>query len=200
MILDASRGIKGKVVDLDTGKVVPKVKSLNTDTGLLVAYRTDAHGNALSDGNGNWLTYTAVGRFRFTPSDGSQVPAKKIVMGAPSCTKCLNRMTLPGDDLCVRCRATDRNQRHRMTVEAVIDPFDDHKCEDCTEKAAWCVSDEVETTPQAGMSPSGKVLFERAATVGRRWYCSRHFKPPRLLDARGEEIKELDNEKVRPQW
>ncbi len=200
MIFDAANNIKGKVIDLDTGKVVPKVKSLNTATGLLVAYKTDAHGNALSDGKGNWLTYTAVGRFKFTASDGSQVPARKIILGAPSCTKCRNQMTLPGDDLCVTCRAKERNQRHRMTVEAVVDPFDDHKCEDCTARASWCVSDEVETTPQLGQLHDRKIMFDRAAVVGRRWYCARHFKPPRLLDARGEEIMELDNEKVRPQW
>ncbi len=63
------------------------------------------------------------------------------------------------------------------------------------------MGDEVEASPQAGpfnLAGGCTVLFGRAATVGRRYYCSWHFKPPRLLDARGEVISDI-GESLRPQ-
>jgi len=36
--------------------------------------------------------------------------------------------------------------------------------------------------------PGGAYLFDRAVTVGRRWYCERHYVGPRLVDVKGEVI------------
>lgn len=202
MILNAADGIKGKVVDLDTGRVVRGVKLLNTDTGYLEAYHVDANGKPKRDAGGRLLpTYQAVGRFRFEPADGNRMPVKlPVQLGADRCAKCGSSRTLLGDDLCPTCRAVERGQKHRMRAEPLTNPLEDHSCHECTRRASWCVSDEVAVTPQAGKFASASALFERVQVVDRRWYCSWHFKPPRLLDARGEEIAEVGDDKVRPQW
>lgn len=173
------------MIDLDTGREVKKVVRLNTDTGHIVATAPDGS------------LYEAVGRFRFEERRQEQ---PKIVMGAPQCIKCGSSLTLPGDDLCPGCRARDRNQRNRMVVEKSCDPFSKHKCELCDRVAAYSVADEVETTPQVAKEWMMRrtVLFSTGATVGRRWYCDFHFQPPRILDARGEVVEQVET-RLRPQ-
>jgi hypothetical protein len=126
----------------------------------------------------------------------------KIVMGAPRCARCPSVLTLPGDDLCPTCRAAQRTQRNPMKVERILNPLLDRKCERCGRLAAWSVSDEVVVTPEPGESRikgrTRKVLYDRGMTVGRRYYCSHHYRPPQLLDAKGEVVQEYDNDRVRP--
>lgn len=189
MILDPTKGIKGTVIDLDTGQPVRNVKYLNTETGYLEAYQTDPTGKVLRDANGFRFTVYQ-GRFKFIPAESPKQP--KIIMGAPHCSLCNSKMTLRGDDLCPACRAKERGQRNKMKVEKIGVPLFNVKCELCSRVATWYVSDEVEVTPEL----SNKRLYGRGVTVGRRSYCAWCFKPPQLLDDKGEVIKQLES--IRP--
>lgn len=202
-----------RVVDLDTGLPVRKVLWVETEpvpplgpgVMLLEALRVDQHGNTVVNRQtGTEERYVAKGRFKLEMVEPA--PPKQSAMGAPKCAKCQSTMTLPGDDLCFACRAEDKCR----AVQKVDDPFADHKCAVCSRKADWSVSDEVDVTPAlSGFTVverrmrgrkvqvvvpggEGKQRWARAATVGRRYYCSRHYQPPRLLDSTGEPIRDFD--------
>jgi hypothetical protein len=201
---------RGRTYDLDTGREVKAVISLEVDPatgrGELTAYKTDAQGRLLTDGQGNWITYRAVGRFHFEPL--SQGDGSRMVMGAPRCARCGSPLTLRGDDLCAPCRAAERGQRNRMRVERIApaDVLLARKCCQCSRQAVFGVVDEVTVSPYQGRRPLtlpngveiARPLFDRGACVGRRWYCERCFKPPRLLDARGEVIRDIEENTLRP--
>lgn len=193
MLLRAEDGILGTVYDLDTNRRVPKVIELNTDTGYVKAYfvveQNDEHPELekYKKVNGALQWYEAYGRFKFVPKESSAT-ARTVVMGAPACVWCGSTLTLPGDELCPRCRASDRGQRNRFKVERLTTPLFDKQCEECTRTAAWSVSDEVEVTPEL----NNRILYDRGMTVGRRFYCDSHYEPARLLDPKGEVIQDLN--------
>lgn len=191
MKLKAMDGVRGVVYDLDTGRRVPKVIELDTERGYVRAYfvvvqddvhpeREEVRKNAVGD----YEWYEAYGRFRFVPAE---VKMPKVVLGAPKCMRCSSPLTLPGDDLCPRCRAADRFQRNRFVVERLTTPLFDRRCEDCSVTASWAVSDEVEVTPEV----ADRLLWDRGMTVGRRYYCDTHYRPARLLDPKGEVVKDF---------
>jgi hypothetical protein len=194
MLHSATPGIRGTVIDLDTGRPVPgRVIWLDLDKGELEAYRWNQASGYLCDVNGNYLTYRARGRFRYLPA---AAPAPAIRLGAPHCVKCRNPLTLPGDDLCPACNAKDRG--YKGIGQA---PDLSGRCcyAGCSRSATWQVADEVEATPVLGKGTmprsrrSGIILYPRAATVACRAYCDFHFQLPRLLDARGEVIKQFED-------
>lgn len=192
VLLKAEDGVKGRVYDLDTGRRVPKVIELNVERGYVKAYfvveQDDAHPerevvrrNLL----GEVLWYEAHGRFKFVPLDAKTTA--RVVMGAPTCARCRSPLTLPGDDLCPRCRAEDRLQRNRFVVERLTTPLLSCRCETCSRLAVWSVADEVQVTPEM----KNRCLYERGMTVGRRYYCDRCYRPARLLDPKGEVVANL---------
>ena len=193
MLLKATDGLRGTVYDLDTGRRVPKVIELNLERGYLRACSVVAQDDARperetirrgEDGAYEW--YEAIGRFRLVPAEPA--PAiKTIKLGAPACARCRSPLTLPGDDLCPRCRAADRGQRNRFLVEKLVTPLFDRKCETCSRLAVWSVADEVAVTPEH----SSRLFWERGMTVGRRYYCDSHYAPARLLDVKGEVIQDF---------
>ena len=195
MLLRAVDDVRGQVYDLDTNRRVPKVIELNLDTGYLKAYfvvkqyddkpeQEVIRVNRFKEPE--W--YEAHGRFKFVPNNSPAIPATRIVMGAPHCASCSSLLTLPGDDLCPLCRAQDRRQHNRFVVERLTTPLLDKKCLTCSRLATWSVADEVDVTPETKY----RYLWERGMTVGRRYYCNRCYRPARLLDARGEVIKDLN--------
>ncbi len=190
MILDSKTG-NGRVVDLDTGLTIRHIIRLNISEGYLEAYRTDSCGNVLKNAKGEKLFYAAKGRFQYIPNPPKAV--KKVVVGAERCAKCSSPLTLPGDDLCVSCRAIERGQRNKMSIERLTTPFLDTYCQ-CGKLAVYSVADEVEVSPQLYQ----RRFFGRGATVGRRYYCERHYQPAKLLDAKGEVIQDLET--IRPEW
>lgn len=219
MRLHASQGMRGKVIDLDTGLPVPKVIWLDVDTGELEAFQLDAKGNTIPDLNGNLATFKAKGRFKLIPK---VVPTATPLLGAPQCVKCSSKLTLPGEELCPTCKAKDRGQKHKMQVTE-LDVLTPHKCEKCSLQANWAVADEVGVTPQVNSNTiqrrqvvdketgrtstilmvvptgkPGKTFYEQGVTVGRRFYCNKHYALPRLVDAKGEIITELETG-ARPQ-
>lgn len=193
MLLSAKAGIRGTVYDLDTGRRVPKVIDLNTERGYLRAYfvveQNDEHPEReeiRKDAEGNYQWYEAHGRFRFVPAPVAP-PKRPGLSGAPSCLKCSSPLTLPGDELCPRCRAVEKGQKNKFLVEKLATPLLDRKCQDCTRTAVWAVADEVEVSPEL----SNRNLYDRGMTVGRRYYCDFHYRPARLLDPGGEVIHDL---------
>jgi hypothetical protein len=204
MRLHAEQGFRGEVIDLDTGRTVPKVIWLDEELGELEAYQLGPGGEYCFDASGeNYVTIKLKGRFKYKYIPANPLllsPRKSPVMGAPRCTKCSNPLTLPGDDLCPPCRAKERNQRHSMRAERITNPLERRRCSAyaCGREANWSVSDEVEVTPEPGSIFLGgsnrrtRVLFDRGMTVGRRYYCSFHYQSPRILDARGEVIETLN--------
>jgi len=211
MLLTAQAGVRGTVYDLDTGKRVPKVMELNVEQGYVRAYHVveqdDAHPEReviQRDTLGEAEWYEASGRFRFVPAPLLVAPCagrqdslsscsarKPDLLGALNCTRCKSPLTLPGDDLCPRCRAADRGQRNRFVVERLTTPLLDRKCSCCYRLAVWSVADEVEVSPQKGSGEEKEMLWERGMTVGRRYYCDGCYRPARLLDPKGEVMREL---------
>jgi len=196
--LYAKQGFRGRILDLDTGRLVPKVLWFDADAGELEAFAVDDRGALRHDHNGNFLTVRLKGRFRFLPrSEGdSSTLGKKMRLGAPQCQQCGSSLTLLADDLCPACRAAQRRQKNPMKVERMPEFLLCQPCAHpgCDQPAVWSVADEVEVTPQQAQG----MFFTRAAVVGRRFYCTRHWQPPRILDDRGEVIEELAEGGVRP--
>ncbi len=72
-----------------------------------------------------------------------------------------------------------------------------HKCQECTSEAEWSVGDEEFLDPEL----QGGILFSRGRLVRRRHYCSKHYKAPQIVDAKGEVMSTWDDAGgVRPQW
>ena len=208
MLLHADQGFRGEVWDLDTGRKVLKVISLDEEAGLLEAYKVLDDGKIARDVNGNYLTYRARGRFRCVPMGHRDygrhrlpiTPRPASAPGAVACVKCGSALTLPGSELCAFCNARDKGVEFR--VEKIVTPLLDRPCQSkgCRRLAEWAVGDEVRASPQLGPSPgkvegrrvfSDRVWFERGTCVGRRFYCSFHYQPPRLLAPNGERIEDL---------
>lgn len=193
-----AKDVKGEVWDLDEGRRVYKVLWVDVDAGLLEAYHTRPDGSV----DFSKPTYFAKGRFKFVPITRAIV---KDDRGAARCARCASTLTLPEDDLCPRCKAADRGQRNRMVVEPVGDLLVPRKCDKCSRRAAYIVSDEVGVSSVMVKDVyvvNGRRMvnpaFTRAATVGRRWYCPWHYSPPRLLDAKGEVIKAFEDDPCQP--
>jgi hypothetical protein len=60
------------------------------------------------------------------------------------------------------------------------------KCFGCSREATHAVGDEVVVSPQV----KGNIAYERGSSVGRRFYCDWCYKPPRILDSKGEVMRE----------
>lgn len=193
MLLRATDGLRGTVWDLDTGRRVPKVVELNLERGYVKAWwvvkQDDEHPErekVLRNELGEPQWYEAQGRFKFVPA-ATQTLSPRIALGAPKCVRCTSPLTLPGEELCPRCLASDRGQRNRFLVEKLTTPLFDRKCQECSRLAAWSVADEVGVSPEK----ANRWLWDRGMTVGRRFYCDLHYQPARLLDPKGEVIQDL---------
>lgn len=193
MLLKAASGVRGTVYDLETGRRIPKVIEMNEERGYLKAWfvvrQDDEHPErevVRKDAEGNHEWYEAHGRFRFVPTTVAP-PSQPSLTGALRCSLCRSPLTLPGDDLCPRCRAKERGQRNRFVVERITTPLFDRKCLECSRVAVWSVADEVGVSPEQ----YNRNLWDRGMTVGRRFYCDRHYKPARLLDDKGEVVEDF---------
>ena len=193
MLLKATDGLRGTVYDLDTNRRVPKVIELNEELGYVKAYRVveqdDEHPEREQisrDDAGEPEWYEAAGRFKFMPATRREA-SRRITLGAPRCARCRSPLTLPGGELCPRCKAADMGQRNRFIIEKLATPLFDCKCEVCSKLAVWSVADEVEVTP----IKSGGYLWDQGMTVGRRFFCNDHYEPGRLLDHRGDVIMDF---------
>lgn len=203
--------VRAKIRDLDTHRDVRGVIWVDQEAGLLEAYILDDKGGKVltmdQEGLAAWKTVTLKGRFQLIPvsSEGTCVlrPVDRIKMGAPSCARCSSPLTLRGDDLCVRCRAKERGKPLAAIKGNRLGPMDFAKCDGCSRDATWSSSDEVVVTPQHGkvnggtLVKGGAYLFDRAATVGRSYWCQWCYRGPRTLDDKGEVVS-VDNGGPRP--
>lgn len=198
--------IRAKIRDLDTHRDVRGVIWVDQEAGLCEAYQLDAQGSKVltmdEDGMAAWKTVTLKGRFKLIPMPEEEAKLDrlatrvidKIKMGAPTCAKCSSPLTLRGDDLCVHCRVKERGKPLVAVKARRLGPLDFQKCDGCSRDATWSSSDEVVATPQHGKVvggtsvKGGAYLFDRAATVGRSYWCAWCYRGPRTLDDKGEVV------------
>jgi hypothetical protein len=173
VILRAKDGVRGELRNLDTGQIIPKPKWADLETGEYEAFRLDATGSVCRV-NGKPVTYRGKARrLFFTPT--------------ANFAKHVSRPTAPVK--------REVRQRYQNLPVPLFSNYCEHYA--CGKVAAWMVSDEVPMPPEIG--PDGK-KYLRAQVVGVRYYCSWHFKPPRILDNKGEVVQELHEAGgVRPQ-
>lgn len=84
---------------------------------------------------------------------------------------------------------------HATAPTAGVYVFTNRPCEHygCVRRAEWKVADEAPLSPETDAG----VSYERAQTIGVRYYCSWHYQPPRLL-IEGDVAKVYDEVKARP--
>lgn len=192
MRLYAEQGLRGTVVDLDTGRRVPKVIWIDLDSMELEAFRVTDKGEFVRSPDGSYATYTAKGKFRLDPVTPRAIP--KVKEGARCCEICKHPLTLPGSELCVRCNSAKRRNGRLAQAVPPHDALTRCQHKGCARMADWVVADEVDISP---LRKKG-LWWSRGATVARRYYCHWHYSPPRLLDQDGEPVGVLEDLGVRP--
>lgn len=181
----------GTVTDLDTGNRVRNVAAVNVEEGLLERFRTDGAGRTVRDAaTDEPIRDLYRGRFRADLRPREKAKKRGPILGANECVRCASKLVLPRDDLCAVCRA--REQGRDIRVEPVTNVLDERPCDGgCGRSATWSVSDRTAVSPVRGKFPRidgslADVWFARGALIARWWYCSWCYRPPRVLDARGE--------------
>lgn len=185
---------KARVHDLDTERDIRGVIWVDEEEGLAEAYRFNPDGSRRDD------MVLLKGRFKILPALEQKEPDYGKLLGADRCEICASPLVMQGGDLCPICRAAQDGNPFKPTR---LDPWDFRKCQRCSRNATWSVVDRVDVSPEAGKiagyqaARGGAYLFARGAAVGRRYYCSWCFQAPRLVDVRGEVIREIE-ETIRP--
>jgi hypothetical protein len=152
------------------GKIIRKAIWANLETGEYEAILVNEAGESIRDEKGKCITYRGKTRLQFTPAANLDPPAS--IPSQPTSTK--------------------------KVAKNIPIPLFSCYCQHpgCVKVANWMVSDEVSLPP----IKVGKRFFSRGKTVAKRYYCSWHYVPPRLLDSRGEVIEIYDEAGgVRPQ-
>lgn len=172
IVLDAKSGVRGRLIDLDAGRDILYVRRavLPDDPSQLGEYEAFRVGpdGDIAKENGKPLTYTGRCRMRFEPAAIANKTPVEPVTHRPVRQK-FEKITVPVLGL---------NCQHYA----------------CNRTAAWTVSDEVPTAPVQ----SGSKWFGTAKLIGRRFYCDWHYRPPRIIDTKGEVMEELHEIKARP--
>lgn len=167
MILDCRSGVRGVLVNADTGERIPHARWANipddpTQVGEFVALVVGLTGQPLRPPR----TYRGRCRLRFIPS---LAPGLRSLPSVPSPVQA--SAAAPGP----------RVPRPRRV--ALTDP--DRRCEHpaCDRFAEWVVAEERELP--AVLGPDGR-LYEAAKILRSRWWCSWHYQRPLLLHLDGE--------------
>ncbi len=179
MIFRASAGIRGKLWDLDTGKVIPRVVWFDDATGTFEAYRVDGNGDIRCDPeDGAPLVWLGRGNLKFI-----QEPTATLVSTPRLPEGCWEQGQ----------KVVTRVKHERLSV-----PLLDADCEHyaCLLPAEYSVGDEI---PMPPVFSKGK-WWGRGRMVNVRYYCAKHYEPPRIVDARGEVVSVCEEAGgVRPQ-
>jgi hypothetical protein len=189
--------------DLDEGRPIFGWIWVDVEKGLMEGYQLDESGVARTEGD-SYLTYTARGRFQLTRagaapsrSAAAGVPQAVRALGAaPACVRCGDPLVLPGDDLCVKCKAEDRAYSkvlsHLETLKAGGKVPGAAPCayRGCNRPGVYSVSHEVGVS---SVDAGGPRVFRRGAAVARLYFCPWHWRPPLLLDPKGEVVEEQDH-------
>lgn len=178
MIFRAKDGVRGKLIDLDTGKEIPKVIWFNDADGTFEAFRVDQSGEVARAPDGAPLVWWGRGNLKFV----QLLAARAVQAGALQSPK---QKILP---------PARKRQKHEHLRLPLLDADCQHYA--CLRPAEYAVSDEVELPP---LLARGK-RWARAKTVAVRYYCAFHYVPPRVLDDKGEVVSVWEEAGgVRPQ-
>ena len=190
-----------KVHDLDTGRDLREVVWVDCEAGTAEAFKVGADGMRVTEphpvtGQPSLVRVLLKGRFKLVAVEDQPGPDPfRAMQAAARCARCPSTLVLRGDELCAVCRAAEQNRRIDLRE---CGPLDMCKCQACSRDATHSVADEVQVSPAQGRvrgqlrMRNGVYLFDRAATVGRRYFCrrclSKHHEGCRLVDHKGEVI------------
>jgi hypothetical protein len=180
-VLDSRKGVSGVLINAQTNERIPFARwaSIPDDPnaeGEFEALAVDQFGNKMVPAR----VYRGRCRLRFIPKAAPDLPRKIPVNTGTALTR------LPPSSPAVQ------PQRRAVPVLMLRNRPCQHYA--CLRMAEWQVSEEVELAPITGTD--GR-LYDTAKHVRTWYYCSWHYKAPKLFDARGELICE-HNVKARP--
>ena len=157
MIIDAKSGMRGVLVNADTGERIPLAFWANLETGEYRAFRTVDGKTPTKNIAGQTISYDGKSRLRFIETGGLYTTPPPTP-SSPTEYRTLERcLVVPGRN----CEAKG-----------------------CSRLAEW------ETAVERLIaSPDG---FERAVLVGRRRWCSWHYRLPYEVDEKGEVVREIE--------
>ncbi len=179
MIFKAADGIRGKLLDLDTGEVIPKVVWFNDQDGTFEAFKVDQRGEVLRGHDGGAVVWWGKGNLRFVQD---AQPGKVL---APRKPKSFPSEKAPRQKV---------RQKHRRLSVKLFNADCEHYA--CLRPAEYAVSDEMDLPPLV----AGGRRWARAKTLKVHYFCAFHYQPPRILDGRGEVMSEWEEAGgVRPQ-
>ncbi len=171
MIIRASDGIRGLLVDLQTNQPILMPVWANLETGEYEALKADGNGQPIGP-PGKELRIKGKTQLKFIPAKSVDV---KIGEPEPVAKPKIHRRPEP-----IKVPLFSRYCQHYG----------------CNRIAAWMVSEEEELPPLR----KGRRLLKQAKLLRVCYFCSFHYVGPKLFDHRGELI-EIDHEAggVRPQ-
>ncbi len=171
MVIDSKSGLRGMLVDADTGKPIRWAKWADLDSGEYTAFRINPKEARQRGIPLESILYSGKTRLRWVPAAPRFRPSK------PSDAESLDEA------------------RQRLGI--AIPPVDGVECEEpgCHRLAEWSVAREQLIEPER--MPDG-TLAERAVMIGRHQYCSRHYRNPVQVSLTGVE-SEVEAT-ARPQW
>lgn len=183
MIIRASDGIRGVLIDLLTSTMIRKVKWADLDTGEYEALKYTADGEIVRDDRGVPITYRGKTRLRF-------IPDKPLKQPAPT------PINVEEDkERVIKLQEAKPHLKHVMQLKLPALLFNckcDHK--GCNSYAQWMTADELDLAPQ---QHNGR-YYTRAKTITRHYWCSRHYQHPKLYDAKGELMSTQTENVVQP--
>jgi hypothetical protein len=155
MILDAKSGLRGVLINEETGQRIPFARWADTETGEYEAFATTPDGQAMLQPA---QVIRGRARLRFVASSSFVYPAKPSQEADPELV-----------------------QQHRgVPVLAVAG----RECEEryCHRLATWKTAEEREIDPEVG---SDGQSYERAITTVVHYWCDWHYRNPLFTNRRG---------------
>lgn len=209
MILDARSGLRGDLVNLDNGKVIPHAcwADIPDDgsPGTFVAAHVDAQGNPIhekqtqADGSTRMVPVLYRGRARLKFVSGQAAVLRPPALATPGPLPARLPSVRRDRELALQSEPGAGKPlftRHHKVQVPIFSDRCDHTA--CNRVADWAVSDEVALSPVKGAD--GR-WYSRAQIVRVRYYCAQHYRAPALVTEKGEIIKVYEEcGGVRPQW
>lgn len=188
MRLDAKSGVRGVLINRDTGQRITHVRWAEIpdnpeQSGEYEAFRIDPE---LAKARGIPLVSILYrGRCRMQFTSATILENKPVIHLAPS---------TPLDEI---RHEVLKGGEVKVTSIIYLPGMPIPECEErlCHRPATWSVATERIVEPERG--EDGR-LYERAVTVLTRVYCDRHYRPPVQISQRGVE-SEVEITRARPQ-
>lgn len=167
-------GVRGLLVNMETGKPIRAAIWADLDTGEYEAFKVDEKGAIMRDNRRVPLKYTGKARLSFIPTQKTSLTG--LMKQASSQPK---PQSAP--------RSTGKIKYEHIEDFVLLKIPCEHY--GCIRIAEWLVSDEMETEPVL----KDKKLYPTAKTVDMHAYCSWHFQPPRIVDEKGEVVEVIED-------